>query len=92
MTDMLELTATVRGRVQGVFFRAFVQHHARQLGISGYVSNLRDGSVEVRAEGAKSQLEKLAGYLRIGPPASDVKEVVTEWSAYIGEYSGFHIR
>ena len=92
MTDMASLTATVRGRVQGVFFRAFTQSHARQLGISGYVRNLPDGSVEARAEGEKSQLELLESYLRMGPPASDVTEVITDWSEYTGEYIGFHIR
>ena len=89
---MAALTAIARGRVQGVFFRTFVQHHARQLGIYGFVRNLPDGSVEVWAEGEETQLEILAGYLRIGPPASDVKEVVTKWSEYIGEYTGFHIQ
>ena len=92
MTDMAALTATVRGRVQGVFFRTFVQHHARQLGTYGYVCNLPDGSVEVWAEGEKSQLEILAGYLRTGPPASDVKEVDTDWLEYTGGYTGFHIK
>ncbi len=92
MTDMVSLTATVRGRVQGVFFRAFTQSHARQLGISGYVRNLPDGSVETRAEGDKSQLEVLESYLRMGPPASNVTEVITDWSEYTGEYTGFHIR
>lgn len=92
MTDMASLTSTVRGRVQGVFFRAFTQSYARQLGIAGFVRNLPDGSVEVRAEGEKSQLELLVSYLRIGPPASSVTEVVTDWSEYIGEYTGFHIK
>jgi acylphosphatase len=91
VTDMVSLTATVRGRVQGVFFRAFTRSYARQLGISGYVRNLSDGSVEVRAEGKKSQLELLESYLRIGPPASSVTEVITDWSEYTGEYTGFHI-
>jgi len=91
VTDIVSLTATVRGRVQGVFFRAFVQRLARQLGISGYVRNLPDGSVEIRAEGEKSQLDVLAGYLRTGPPASNVTEVVIDWSEYTGEYTGFHV-
>ena len=88
---MVSLTATVRGRVQGVFFRAFVQRHARLLGVSGYVRNLPDGSVEVQAEGEKIKLERLVGYLRTGSPASSVGEVITEWSDSTGEYTGFHI-
>lgn len=91
MTGMASLSATVRGRVQGVFFRSFVQSHARKLGLSGYVRNLPDGSVELRAEGQRARLEELAGLLRAGPPASSVKEVVADWSEYTGEYSGFHV-
>ena len=89
---MASFRATVRGRVQGVFFRAFTQGHARQLGVSGYVRNLPDGSVEVRADGEKSQLELLAGYLRTGPPMSGVTKVAIDWSEYTGDYTGFHIR
>jgi acylphosphatase len=91
VNDTAAFTAIVRGRVQGVFFRAFVQRHARQLGISGYVSNLPDGSLEVRAEGERLQLEALAGYLRSGTPASSVTEVVIDWSVPEGQYNGFHI-
>lgn len=91
MTDMASFTATVRGRVQGVFFRAFTKRAARQIGISGYVRNLHDGSVEVRATGDKTQLELFLTYLRTGPPASDVTEVVIDWSEYTDEYNGFNI-
>ena len=91
MNDMASFTATVRGRVQGVFFRAFVQRQARQLGISGYVRNLPDGSVEVQAEGDKLRLEVLVGYLRRGNPESSVGEVNIDWSEFTGEYKGFQI-
>jgi acylphosphatase len=91
VTDMASLTATVRGRVQGVFFRSFVQSHARKLGLAGYVRNMPDGSVEVRAEGERTRLEALAGLLQTGPPAASVREVVANWSEYAGEYNGFHV-
>ena len=92
MNDLASFTASIRGRVQGVFFRAFTQGHASQLGISGYVRNLPDGSVEVSAEGERSQLELLAGHLRVGPPMSTVTEVVINWSGYTGEYADFRIK
>jgi acylphosphatase len=92
MTDMASLQATVHGRVQGVFFRAFVARWARELGLAGYVRNLPDGAVEVRAEGERQQLEKLVGYLKEGPPAARVNEVVTSWLEYSGNYSGFSVR
>ena len=51
-----------------------------------------DGTVEVRAEGEKQQLEKLIGHLRVGPSAARVDEVLTNWAEYTGEYKGFRIR
>ncbi|MDI6639363.1 MAG: acylphosphatase, partial [Methanocellales archaeon] len=60
--------AFVSGRVQGVFFRSFTRSEATSLGIHGWVRNLRDGRVEVLAEGEKSALDELLGRLREGPP------------------------
>ncbi|GAF85432.1 unnamed protein product, partial [marine sediment metagenome] len=53
MADSASLQATVYGRVQGVFFRAFVSRCARELGLTGYVGNLPDGAVEIMAEGER---------------------------------------
>ena len=92
MADSASLQATVYGRVQGVFFRAFVSRCARELGLTGYVRNLPDGAVEILAEGERRQLEKLIGYLKLGPPEARVDEVVTIWSEYTGSYSGFSVR
>lgn len=66
----------VRGRVQGVGFRWFVEHEARQLGIAGWVRNNFDGTVEVLAIGSEEQLATLSGKLRRGPRAARVDEVV----------------
>jgi len=65
----------VRGRVQGVGFRAFVQRHGRSLGLVGWVRNLPDGSVEVVAQGAPETLALLRDYLRRGPRWASVREV-----------------
>lgn len=92
MADLSSLQVTVYGRVQGVFFRAFVTRCARELNLTGYVRNLPDGSVEVRAEGERQQLEKLAGNLKVGPPAARVDEVVISWSTPTGNYSSFSVR
>ena len=91
MSDLSSLQAIVHGRVQGVFFRAFVEEVARELVLTGYVRNRPDGTVEVRAEGEKRQLERLAQYLEKGPPAAKVNEVITVWSEYTGSYSGFSV-
>ena len=92
MSDKASLQAVVQGRVQGVYFRAFVRDHARALGLAGYVKNRAGGrSVEVRAEGEKEKLEGLLNYLRTGPSRARVDRVDVEWSDYKGRYQGFSI-
>jgi acylphosphatase len=65
----------VRGRVQGVGFRWFVEREARLLGIAGWVRNNYNGSVEVLAQGTVDQLATLLSRLRKGPPAARVDDV-----------------
>lgn len=81
----------MRGRVQGVFFRAFAERVAKQLGVAGYVRNLPDGTVEVQAEGEKGQLEELLGYLKKGPPHSLVDRVDVSWSEETRDFTDFTI-
>jgi acylphosphatase len=71
----------VRGRVQGVGFRWFVDHEARQLGLAGWVRNNLDGTVEVLAMGTDQQLTALGRKLQQGPRAArvdDVQEIPAE--------------
>lgn len=65
----------VRGRVQGVGFRWFVEHEARALGVAGWVRNNSDGSVEVLASGTRDQLSALRSRLQQGPRAARVDNV-----------------
>ena len=65
----------VRGRVQGVGYRDYTQRAAHALGLTGYVRNLDDGSVEVYAIGASETLSDLASALRKGPRFADVRGV-----------------
>lgn len=93
MAELASLKATVHGQVQGVFFRAFVSHHATRLGLTGYVANMPDGrSVEILAEGERRKLEGLVQHLKTGPPEASVEEVKTGWSEYEGRFSQFKIR
>lgn len=92
MADMARLSATVYGRVQGVFFRYFVRNEARGLGLKGYVRNLASGdAVEVQAEGEKPQLDRLLEQLKVGPPGAWVKRVEIDWSDYSGQFTNFSI-
>lgn len=68
----------VSGRVQGVFFRASTRDEALRLRLSGYASNLRDGRVEVFAEGEAEALDRLEQWLRRGPPLARVDAVQRE--------------
>ena len=92
MADFFSVHAIVYGRVQGVFFRAFVSERAVELGLTGYVRNLPGGAVGVQAEGERDQLEELIGYLKVGPPAAKVERVATNWSEHTGSYSGFDVK
>jgi acylphosphatase len=82
----------VSGRVQGVYFRASTVEQARRLGLSGWVMNCPDSSVEVVAEGEIEQLEKLTHWCRTGPPGAQVKEVRAQWEASKEEFQSFHIK
>ena len=66
---------TVRGRVQGVFFRDTTRRRADELGVAGWASNEPDGSVEVVAEGDEDAVEKLVAFLREGPRRAEVSGV-----------------
>ena len=73
--EVAALHVRVSGTVQGVGFRWFVRERARRLGLSGWVRNLEDGSVEVAAEGDEPQIELLRTELQKGPSGAMVKAV-----------------
>lgn len=91
-TPERRMHAKVTGRVQGVGFRYFVLREAQSLGLTGWVRNRWDGSVEVVAEGDIEGLRSLAGVLKKGPPSSSVTEVDTDLQAASGEFGSFHVR
>jgi len=81
----------VRGRVQGVGFRWFVEREAHTLGIAGWVRNNHDGSVEVLAQGTRDQLTGLHSRLREGPRAARVDAVDVSEASPIEGLSSFRI-
>jgi acylphosphatase len=81
----------VRGRVQGVGFRWFVEREAHLLGIAGWVRNNHDGSVEVLAQGTRDQLSGLHGRLREGPRAARVDAVEVSEAKPSAGLSSFRI-
>ena len=94
--DGVRLTAWVRGSVQGVGFRWWVCSRGRQLRLSGTASNLRDGRVEVVAEGPAPECEQLLAWLGEQPSTTGrpgaVSGVSHRWSAVRGDLQGFRER
>ena len=75
--DFVRLRVVVTGLVQGVGFRYFVQERAENLGVTGWVRNLRDGRVEAEIEGSKDMVQMLVDAMREGPTFSHVEKVTT---------------
>lgn len=90
--DNTRLHAIIDGHVQGVGFRVFAIRKANELGVDGWVRNLRDGSVEVIAEGRRTDLDKLLTALRRGPTSASVTNVKPEWRNATGEFDGFNVK
>ena len=88
---MERLHAVVRGDVQGVGFRYFVQRRAHQFGLSGWVRNNDDGTVELVAEGSRDALEKLKQAVEDGPRAARVDRVDADWSGATGTLGAFDL-
>ncbi|MGB6386828.1 MAG: acylphosphatase [Terriglobales bacterium] len=82
----------VRGRVQGVGFRWFVEREAHLLGIAGWVRNNADGSVEVLAMGTPEQLAGLRSRLREGPRAARVDNVEESEAEPVAGLNSFQVR
>jgi len=86
VTKQLRIT----GRVQGVGFRFYTERKARELGITGWVRNCRDGSVEAVIQGTSGAVEAMIAWARRGPPSAVVTEVrVTDAS---GDFATFEAR
>jgi O-acetyl-ADP-ribose deacetylase (regulator of RNase III)/acylphosphatase len=83
------LTAWVYGHVQGVGFRASVRMRAVHLKLSGWAANLSDGSVEVVAEGERSQCQELLTWLETGRTPGRVSRVTHRWAEATGKLDGF---
>ncbi|HEU4404986.1 MAG TPA: acylphosphatase [Polyangiaceae bacterium] len=83
--------AVVRGRVQGVFFRAATQQKARELGVVGWVENLPDGGVAFHAEGEAGAVDALVAWARRGPQLARVDALELE-AAAAGEFGDFSVR
>ena len=89
---MRAVRVTVRGGVQGVGFRWFTRDTASAHGVSGWVRNRRDGTVEAHLQGADASIDAVLVLLRQGPPYGRVDELSTSDAPPGPSLSGFEIR
>ena len=85
-------TVTVHGRVQGVGFRMFVQQHASELGLTGWIRNMEDGSVEMEIQGDPEKVDKLSVLIREGNYFIKVKELKFEPIEPVSDETRFVVR
>ena len=81
----------ITGRVQGVYFRAWLQQQAGELGVKGWVRNCPDGRVEAHVEGDEEAVEQMLALARDGPPSATVEDVRI-WDVEPCDFDGFEIR
>lgn len=91
-TDQLRAHVVVHGLVQGVWFRASTKDEADRVGVTGWVRNLPDGSVEAVFEGMKKSVEAIVGWCHRGPAGATVDKVDIVWEPYSREFGHFEVR
>jgi len=87
---MKTIRLTIKGKVQGVFYRATAKDVADLLGIKGLVKNLPDRNVEIKATASEELLQKFISWCKQGPPKAMVDEVIIE-ELSLEEFNGFRI-
>ena len=87
---MKTIRLTVKGKVQGVYYRASAKNIAEQLAITGWIKNLPDRNVEIRATSSEEILQQFINWCRHGSPRAIVDEVIIE-ELGIEEFIGFRI-
>ena len=81
----------ISGRVQGVFFRMETQRAAKQIGVTGWVKNMRDGRVEAVIEGPAENVAEMAQWCHKGPAMAWVTDVAVHEEDYSGEFKDFFV-
>jgi acylphosphatase len=92
MNDIVRAHVWVKGRVQGVGFRAHVEYYARQTGVTGWVRNVGYDTVEAVAEGTREKVDRFIEMMKQGPTASRVDESKVEWENPTGEFMEFGVK
>ena len=89
---MIRATITIQGRVQGVSYRSNARRKAAEYGLTGYVANQPDGSVQIVAEGDTTQIDRFVAWCSHGPKAAIVTQLRVDRTEATGEFRDFQIR
>jgi acylphosphatase len=81
----------VKGKVQGVYFRQNAQRICKEYGVTGWVLNVDDGSVEAILEGDKNSVEDAISWFKVGPPNAHVETIGLNYDRYSGDFKDFTI-
>lgn len=81
----------IEGRVQGVFYRAWIREQAQELGLGGWVRNLEDGRVEAVFEGPRDKAGKMIKKCYKGPHLAGIEHIDVNWEKATGEFGTFEI-
>lgn len=92
MPDKVRAHVIINGLVQGVFFRTNTKKVAEEHGVTGWVKNRLDSSVEAVFEGNKEEVDSVIKWCHYGPWGAQVEKVDIEWEEYKGGFNGFSIR
>ena len=90
--EIIRVHIWVKGRVQGVGFRAHVEYNALEIGVLGWVRNIGWDTVETAAEGTREQIDQFIEMVKTGPRASRVDEARVEYEPTTGHLSGFSVK
>ena len=91
MENKIRAHAIITGKVQGVFFRMETQRAARNYGVTGWVRNKMDGSVDAVMEGNEADVKSLIAWCQEGPPHARVNNVDVTWQDYTGKFAIFEV-
>lgn len=89
--DKIRIHLIIEGKVQGVWFRDSARNEANRLGLSGWVRNRLDNTVELVAEGQRINAERMVEWCRQGPPMARVDRIHEIREKFTGEFDGFEI-
>ncbi|HZA42798.1 MAG TPA: acylphosphatase [Nitrososphaeraceae archaeon] len=89
--NKIRANIVVKGKVQGVYFRQNAHRICNEYGVTGWVRNVGDGSVEAILEGNKNSVEDAISWFRVGPLNAHVERVELSYDRYSGEFQDFKI-